>query len=569
MNLPIKEVDNHITRRYEIGKRLGKGAYGIVWKANDRKTNEKVAVKKIFDAFRNPTDAQRTFREIMFLKAFGSHPNIITLRSIHKAKNDKDIYLVFEYMDSDLHNVIKKGNVLKEIHIQFIMYQLLKATKYIHSGEVVHRDQKPSNVLIDVNCHCKLADFGLARSLNPKDSTNGQGSPEIVDPSLTDYVATRWYRAPEILVASKRYTKGVDMWSLGCILAEMLLGKPIFPGSSTINQVELIMNTILKPSQEDIESVCSGYGMSLLEKTPSGPQRTVRQLLKNVRKDAIDLVEKLLVFNPSKRLSAIEALDHPYVSRFHRVKDEPSIHYRVVPPLRDDVRLGVDDYRSNLYEFIRARQAMAQQQQAMLELKKELLPTPPEDPKLVQEQKSKVKEVHVCSPKTSTLPQITRPGKEIMPKPLSSIVRRNVSAQELRSNEKQEVITKRTSTSDSGIKFQRHSSSSPQKHVHPGIRKPNKPRKIMPIQEQLRETIHHIEGEGRKTVIIGSQAIPKEKISLRNKPQTLVPQYNKVTLKGLEKRKMEVQTRLSSLQEISLPHNKPLKKTIIPKYIGN
>ncbi|XP_046385257.1 mitogen-activated protein kinase 15 [Ischnura elegans] len=563
MNLPIKEVDNHMTRRYEIGKRLGKGAYGIVWKAIDRKTNEKVAVKKIFDAFRNPTDAQRTFREIMFLKAFGAHPNIITLRSIHKAKNDKDIYLVFEYMDSDLHNVIKKGNVLKEIHIQFILYQLLKATKYIHSGGVVHRDQKPSNVLIDVNCHCKLADFGLARSLNPHDKINGQGTPEIVDPSLTDYVATRWYRAPEILVASKRYTKGVDMWSLGCILAEMLLGKPIFPGSSTINQVELIMNTIPKPSHEDIENVCSGYGMTLLEKTPTSPQKTFRQILKNVRKDAVDLVEKLLVFNPSKRLSAIEALDHPYVHRFHRVKDEPSMHSRVVPPLRDDVRLGVDDYRSNLYEFIRVRQAMAQQ--AAMSIKKEMPVTSPNDSKTFQEMNTKTKEVQSCSPKTSTPAQITRSGKETISKPLSSIVRRNVSAQDLRSNEKQEVITKRTSTSDSGIKFQVHSSSSPQKHVRPGIRKSYEPRKVVPIKEQLRETMHHIEGDGRKFLRVGNQTTAKEKISLRNKPQAM----SQVVQKALEKSKKEARSHSSTLQQISFNHGKTLPKTIIHKYIGN
>lgn len=133
-------------------QRLGKGAYGIVWKAIDKRTLITVAVKKIFDAFRNETDAKRTFREIMFLRAFRNHPNIIKLDSIHKATNNMDIYLSFEFMESDLHNVIKRGTILKDVHKRYIMYQLLNAIKYIHSGNVIHRDLKPSNILIDSKC---------------------------------------------------------------------------------------------------------------------------------------------------------------------------------------------------------------------------------------------------------------------------------------------------------------------------------------------------------------------------------------------------------------------------------
>ncbi|XP_063806477.1 mitogen-activated protein kinase 15, partial [Pseudophryne corroboree] len=251
------EVEEHISQKYDIKKRLGKGAYGIVWKAIDRKSGEIVAVKKIFDAFRNRTDAQRTFREIMFLQEFGEHPNIIRLLNVIRAQNDKDIYLVFEYMETDLHAVIKKGNLLKDIHMRYIIYQLLKATKFLHSGNVIHRDQKPSNILLDADCLVKLCDFGLARSLYQIQEDAG-------NPALTEYVATRWYRAPEILLASHRYTKGVDMWSVGCILGEMLLGKPLFPGTSTINQIERIMNVIPVPTQEDILAIKSEYGESVI-----------------------------------------------------------------------------------------------------------------------------------------------------------------------------------------------------------------------------------------------------------------------------------------------------------------
>ncbi|KAH9636314.1 hypothetical protein HF086_003281 [Spodoptera exigua] len=251
----MSEIDDHILKRFEVKKRLGKGAYGIVWKAVDKKTKDVVAIKKIFDAFRNQTDAQRTFREIIFLQSFRNHPNIIKLHSIHRALNNQDIYLGFEYMETDLHNVIKRGNILKDIHKRYIMYQMLKATKYIHSGNVIHRDQKPSNVLIDSAC----------RSV----SSLYSGGEEGADPCLTDYVATRWYRAPEILIASKSYTKGIDMWSLGCILGEMLTGKPLFPGTSTVNQVERIMSALPKPSAEDIAIVCSGYGSSLIREQAS------------------------------------------------------------------------------------------------------------------------------------------------------------------------------------------------------------------------------------------------------------------------------------------------------------
>lgn len=339
------EIDAHITKKYEIKKRLGKGAYGIVWKAIDRRTGEVVAVKKIFDAFRNQTDAQRTFREICFLQEFGDHENVIKLLNVIKADNDKDIYLVFEYMDTDLHNVIKKGNILKDIHKRYIMYQILKAAMYLHSGNVIHRDQKPSNVLLDSECFVKMCDFGLARSVTSMTQEAG-------DPSLTDYVATRWYRAPEILLASPRYTKGVDMWSLGCILGEMLLGKPLFPGTSTLDQIEKIMTIIPTPCRQDIDSIKSQYSSSVLDRMACKPKKTLEEVIPNAPPDGIDLLKKLLQFNPDKRLTAEQALKHPFVARFHNPDEEPSMDYDVIPALDDDVQLTVEEYRVKLYESI-------------------------------------------------------------------------------------------------------------------------------------------------------------------------------------------------------------------------
>ncbi|XP_063040765.1 mitogen-activated protein kinase 15 isoform X2 [Engraulis encrasicolus] len=320
----VSEVEDHISQRYEVKRRLGKGAYGIVWKAVDRTTGETVAIKKIFDAFRNRTDAQRTFREIMFLQEFGDHPNIVKLLDVIRAHNDKDIYLVFEYMDTDLHAVIKKGNLLKDVHKRYIMYQLLKATKYLHSGNVIHRDQKTQ-----------------------EDAGN---------PALTEYVATRWYRAPEILLGSSRYTKGVDMWSVGCILGEMLLGKPLFPGTSTINQIEKIMSAIPHPTPEDVLSIRSEYGASVIQKMLLRPQVPLEELLESpVDPSALDLLSRLLLFNPDKRLTAEQGLNHPYVARFHNLAKEPCLDYDVILPVDDDIQLSVTQYRNRLYEMIKER----------------------------------------------------------------------------------------------------------------------------------------------------------------------------------------------------------------------
>ncbi|XP_077872669.1 mitogen-activated protein kinase 15 isoform X3 [Ictidomys tridecemlineatus] len=343
------EVDAHVAQRYLLKRRLGKGAYGIVWKAVDQRTGEVVAIKKIFDAFRDQTDAQRTFREIMLLREFGDHPNIIRLLDVIPAENDRDIYLVFEFMDTDLNAVIRKGSVLEDTHKRFIFYQLLQATRFLHSGHVIHRDQKPSNVLLDANCRVKLCDFGLARSLSnlPEGPEGG---------ALTEYVATRWYRAPEVLLSSPWYTLGVDMWSLGCILGEMLRGQPLFPGTSTVHQLELILETIPPPTEEDLRALGAGYSCTLLHLLGSRPQQSLDDILPpDTPPDALDLLRKLLVFAPSKRLSAAQALQHPYVRRFHCPSREWTHDSEVWLPELERDQLSASEYRSRLYQMILER----------------------------------------------------------------------------------------------------------------------------------------------------------------------------------------------------------------------
>jgi mitogen-activated protein kinase 15 len=340
-----EDIDKHVLRKYEILQKLGKGAYGIVWKAIDKKTRETVALKKIFDAFQNATDAQRTFREIMFLQELHGHENIIKLLNVLKADNDRDIYLVFEYMETDLHAVIR-ASILEDIHKQYTMYQLLKALKYMHTANVLHRDMKPSNLLLNSECLVKVADFGLARSIASLENVN------VANPVLTDYVATRWYRAPEILLGSQKYTKGVDMWSIGCILGELLGGKPMFPGTSTMNQLDKIIEVTGRPTADDITAINSPFAATMLESLPPSRPRSLSDMFPGASADALDMLQKLLQFNPNKRITAEQALEHPFVGQFHNPGDEPKCSKVIQIPIDDNHKYSISEYRTKLYADI-------------------------------------------------------------------------------------------------------------------------------------------------------------------------------------------------------------------------
>ncbi|KAI6241733.1 Mitogen-activated protein kinase [Aphelenchoides fujianensis] len=203
-------------------------------------------------------------------------------------------------------------------------------------------------------------------------------------PELTEYVATRWYRSPEILLAAKRYTKGVDMWSLGCILAEMLLGRALFPGSSTINQIERIMNSINKPSKADVDSIGSHYASSVLEKMPQRPKKPLESVLPCTNSHAIDLVNRLLLFAPHKRLNVEQCLVHPYVLQFHNPIEEPALNYDVTLPLPDHIQLTVQEYREKLYEMIVSKKTHIRRIQHDKPINREAAPpprpTPPQQP---------------------------------------------------------------------------------------------------------------------------------------------------------------------------------------------
>ncbi|KAK7291377.1 hypothetical protein RIF29_06465 [Crotalaria pallida] len=235
--------------QYEIQEVVGKGSYGVVASAIDTRTGEKVAIKKINDVFEHVSDATRILREVKLLRLL-KHPDIVEIKHLMlppSRREFKDVYVVFELMESDLHQVIRANDDLTPEHHQIFLYQLLRGLKFIHSANVFHRDLKPKNILANANCKLKICDFGLARvSFNE--------APSAI--FWTDYVATRWYRAPELCgYFFSKYTPGIDIWSIGCIFAEMPSGKPLFPGKNVVHQLDLMTDLLGTPPAESFSKI--------------------------------------------------------------------------------------------------------------------------------------------------------------------------------------------------------------------------------------------------------------------------------------------------------------------------
>ncbi|XP_068636790.1 mitogen-activated protein kinase 1-like [Aristolochia californica] len=290
---------------------IGKGAYGIVCSALNSETNEQIAIKKITNAFDNRIDAKRTLREIKLLRHM-DHENVVAIRDIIPPpirEAFKDVYIAYELMDTDLHQIIRSNQALSEEHCQYFLYQLLRGLKYIHSANVLHRDLKPSNLLLNANCDLKICDFGLARITSESEF-------------MTEYVVTRWYRAPELLLNSSEYTAAIDVWSVGCIFMELMDRKPLFPGKDQAQQLRLLMELIGTPTEADM-GFMSENGRRYIRQLPRHPRQSFRERFPNVHPLAVDLVEKMLTFDPRQRITVEDALAHPYLASLHDSSDEP------------------------------------------------------------------------------------------------------------------------------------------------------------------------------------------------------------------------------------------------------
>lgn len=231
---------------------------------------------------------------------------IKTILKPRSRKDFKEIYVVSELMETDLAQIIKSNQPLSDDHIQFFLYQILRGLKYIHSAGILHRDLKPRNLLVNSNCDLKICDFGLARADIPYFQTQSA--------IMTDYIATRWYRAPEVILSWKRYSTAIDVWSVGCILAELITRKPLLPATSEEEQIQLITDLIGNPQEDLVEQITIPKNKEFIQSLPRRKGKDFSTIFKGANPDAIDLMKRMLTFDPVKRITVDEALAHPYMS---------------------------------------------------------------------------------------------------------------------------------------------------------------------------------------------------------------------------------------------------------------
>ncbi|KAM8785203.1 cyclin-dependent kinase 3 isoform 1-T1 [Rhynchonycteris naso] len=278
-------------------EKIGEGTYGVVYKAKNKETGQLVALKKIRLDLETEGVPSTAIREISLLKEL-KHPNIVRLLDV--VHNEKKLYLVFEFLSQDLKRFMDSAPVATlPLHlVKSYLFQLLQGVSFCHSHRVIHRDLKPQNLLINELGAIKLADFGLARAFGVPLRT------------YTHEVVTLWYRAPEILLGSKFYSTAVDIWSIGCIFAEMVTCKALFPGDSEIDQLFHIFRTLGTPSEATWPGVTQlpNYKGSF----PKWTRKGLEDVVSNLESAGKDLLMKLLQYDPNQRISAKGALAHPY-----------------------------------------------------------------------------------------------------------------------------------------------------------------------------------------------------------------------------------------------------------------
>lgn len=305
------------SNRYKVTKLIGEGAYGIVCAAEDTTTGRKVAVKRILKCLDTHPMATRILRELKFLRLLSNHENIIQVKDVllpGELQKFNDTFVVFELMPTDLSHLLRSSTVLKPEHVKYFMFQLLRGINFMHTARVFHRDLKPNNILINEKCELRICDFGLARA-------TFENGPDTL--FWTDYVATRWYRAPELIMDyMTKYSTAIDMWSVGCVFAEILSnGSVLFPGKNSRQQFELIIDVIGRPPPEAIEKLDSPQARRTLAPflNMHKPRRPLSSLFRHADPLAVDILSRMLTFDPDERISALDALNHPYFSEYRHL----------------------------------------------------------------------------------------------------------------------------------------------------------------------------------------------------------------------------------------------------------
>ncbi|KAM8893696.1 mitogen-activated protein kinase 6 isoform 1-T3 [Spinachia spinachia] len=335
--------------RYMDLKPLGYGGNGLVFSAVDTDCDKRVAVKKII--LTDPQSVKHALREIKIIRRL-DHDNIVKVfetlgpngrrltEDVVSLTEVNSVYIVQEYMETDLCQLLERG-LLSEDHARLFMYQFLRGLKYIHSANVLHRDLKPANLFVNTeDLVLKIGDFGLARIMDPHYSHKGH---------LSEGLVTKWYRSPRLLLSPNNYTKAIDMWAAGCIFVEMLTGKTLFAGAHELEQMQLILESIPVLREEDRQELHSVIPV-FSRKDMSKPRTPLAKLLPDVSPQALDFMEKILTFNPMDRLTAEEALAHPYMADYSFPLDEPvSLHPFHIEDEVDDIVL-MDQSHSHTWD---------------------------------------------------------------------------------------------------------------------------------------------------------------------------------------------------------------------------
>ena len=294
--------------KYQIIKLIGDGTYGQVYEGINKETNMKVAIKKLKNKMSSWEDCILQ-NEVRFLRKL-NHENVVKLLEVIREQNS-DVSYIFEYCDCNLFQFIenhrKQKMFISEMKIRNIIYQIVCGVKYLHSCNIMHRDLKPENILMIINNNLiKIADFGTAKEI-----------PEFRNNSLTDYVCTRWYRAPECTLKSNNYNEKIDVWAIGCIMAELYTLKPLFPGIDEFDQLNKILKIVGTPEYNEWPE---GYALvqKLNIRLPNYNKSNLKQYVFNANDDAIDFLEFIFQLNPDKRPSCSELLKHPYFTEVQR-----------------------------------------------------------------------------------------------------------------------------------------------------------------------------------------------------------------------------------------------------------
>ncbi|KAF9163597.1 TFIIH complex serine/threonine-protein kinase subunit kin28 [Actinomortierella ambigua] len=284
-----------VARNYQKDGKVGEGAYAVVYSGIQLSTKRKVAIKKIkLGQFRDGLDMS-AIREVKTLQEL-RHPNVVELVEVFYQKTN--LNLVLEFLESDLEMVIKdKSIVFMPGDVKHWMLMTLRGLDHCHRNWILHRDMKPNNLLIGHDGQLKIADFGLARDFGDRGR------------QLTSQVVTRWYRAPELLFGAREYGYGVDIWAVGCIFAELLLRNPYLPGNSDMDQINIMFQALGTPTEADWPGLSTLPNYMQYRQYPKTP---LRLLFTAAGADTLELLESMLIYDPNKRISAREALLHPY-----------------------------------------------------------------------------------------------------------------------------------------------------------------------------------------------------------------------------------------------------------------